>query len=78
MESGFCQHATRLAGGLATTSVFVRYDKVALGEEGENLQVADYCAWATFRKGERADDRSFRTIVDAGMVCVESPLERDA
>jgi len=31
-----------------------------------NLQVADYCAWAEYRKWERADDRSFRIVADAG------------
>jgi hypothetical protein len=39
-----------------------------------NLQVADYCAWAVYRKWERADDRSFRIIADAGIVWVESRL----
>ena len=33
------QHATRLAGCLATASVFVRYDKVALGEAGVTAYV---------------------------------------
>ena len=39
-----------------------------------NLQVADYCAWAMYRKWERGDDRSFRIIADAGIDWVESPL----
>jgi hypothetical protein len=30
-----------------------------------NLQVADYCAWAAYRKWERADDRSYRIMADA-------------
>lgn len=32
-----------------------------------NLQVVDYCAWAAYRAWERADDRSWRIIADAGM-----------
>jgi hypothetical protein len=39
-----------------------------------NLQVADYCAWAVYPKWERADDRSFRIIADAGIDWVESRL----
>jgi len=39
-----------------------------------NVQVADYCAWAAYRKWGRADDRSFRIIADAGMAWVESRL----
>ena len=39
-----------------------------------NLQVADYCAWAAYRKWERADDRSYRLMGDAGVAWVESRL----
>lgn len=33
-----------------------------------NLQVADYCAWAAYRRWERADDRSYRIISISGVV----------
>jgi len=39
-----------------------------------NLQVADYCAWAAYRKWERADDRSYRIMADAGVAWVEARL----
>ena len=39
-----------------------------------NLQVADYCAWAAYRRWERKDDRSYRIIADAGVVWAESRL----
>lgn len=39
-----------------------------------NLQVADYCAWAAYRKWERADDRSYRIVADAGVAWVEARL----
>jgi len=39
-----------------------------------NLQVADYSAWAAYRKWERADDRSYRIMADAGVAWVESRL----
>jgi hypothetical protein len=39
-----------------------------------NLQVADYCAWAGFRTWERADDRSFRIIAEAGLEWTEVRL----
>jgi hypothetical protein len=39
-----------------------------------NLQVADYCAWAFFRKWERGDERSSRILVDAGVRVMESGL----
>jgi hypothetical protein len=39
-----------------------------------NLQVADYCAWAVYRKWERADDRSFRIVADAGAAWIELRL----
>ena len=39
-----------------------------------NLQVADYCAWAAYRRWEREDDRSYRIIADAGVVWAESRL----
>jgi hypothetical protein len=39
-----------------------------------NLQVVDYCAWAAYRTWERADDRSLRIIVDAGMACTVADL----
>jgi hypothetical protein len=39
-----------------------------------NLQVADYCAWALYRKWERGDERSLRAIADAGLDCVEERL----
>jgi hypothetical protein len=39
-----------------------------------NLRVADYCAWAAYRRWEREDDRSYRIIADAGVVWAESRL----
>ena len=39
-----------------------------------NLQVADYCAWAAYRRWEREDNRSYRIIADAGVVWAESRL----
>jgi hypothetical protein len=39
-----------------------------------NLQVADYCAWAAYRKWERGDERSFRIVAEAGLGCVETRL----
>jgi hypothetical protein len=39
-----------------------------------NLQVADYCAWAVYRKWERGDERSLRTLADAGLDRTEARL----
>ena len=48
------------------------------GDEGPradvNLQVADYCAWALYRKWERGDERLLRTMADAGLGRSEARL----
>lgn len=39
-----------------------------------NLQVADYCAWAFFRRCERDDERSSRILTGAGLRATEARL----
>jgi hypothetical protein len=39
-----------------------------------NLQVADYCAWALYRKWERDDLRSVRIVTAAGLEWIETRL----
>ncbi len=65
-----------MAGGqiiVVTDSLPVRSGGAAVCAD-VNLQVADYCAWAAYRRWEREDDRSYRIIADAGVVWAASRL----